>query len=247
MGVPDPRLNPYGDPPRRPRVRLSAIGEGWELFKAEWLTWVVIALIVMLCNAVVFGAVHGFTGRRLPAGGGGFHVQVPPVGQVLDVVLGSILNGFFLGGMFRTACLQIRGRRPKVSDLFELSNVLNELVIGSALYALICFAAAFLLVLPAFIASGVLMFTIPLIVDGRLKAVDALRTSWLALKDQWLAATVFHLLVNFATALGGCCCFVGLLFTMPLYSLSVAVLYRDFFLARPTVRVDKPTTLDPDF
>ena len=33
---------------------------------------------------------------------------------------------------------------------------------------------------------------IPLIVDGRLTALEAIRQSWRALKGEWIAATLFH-------------------------------------------------------
>jgi hypothetical protein len=56
--------------------------------------------------------------------------------------------------------------------------------------------------------------------------------SWRALKGQWLSATVFHVVLWGLSGLGACFCGVGLLFTAPIYSLGIAILYRDFFLAK---------------
>ena len=100
---------------------------------------------------------------------------------------------------------------------------------------------------PAFIAAGVLMFTVPLIVDGRLPPLDALQRSWRALKGEWLAGRDFHLVVNVIAGLGACCCCVGQFFTMPLYCLAIAVLYRDVFLAGKGFPTDKPASPDPYF
>ena len=103
---------------------------------------------------------------------------------------------------------------------------------GSVLYGLATVLGFGLLVVPGFIVSGVLMFTIPLIADGGLSATDALGQSWHALKHQWLSATVFHVVAGFVSGLGLCLCTVGFLVTAPMYCLSIAVLYRDFFMTK---------------
>lgn len=170
-----------------------------------------------------------------------------PAGGWLEVALSAVLNGFFLGGMFRMACLQVQGRRIDVGDLFGIRDVLPQLALGSAMVGLGCFFAAFCFVIPAFILAGVWMFAIPLIVDGRLPAPEAIARSWHALKGQWLMATLFFLAANFVTYLGACCFCVGVLFTMPLYCLSVAVLYRDFFLGKVAPDLATPHAPDPYF
>jgi hypothetical protein len=97
------------------------------------------------------------------------------------------------------------------------------------------------------VVAGVLMFTIPLVVDGRLAGTDAVRQSWHALKGQWLSAAAFHFVANLIAGLGACVFCVGILFTMPLYCLSVSVLYRDFFLDKGPDVLDKPVGPDPLF
>jgi uncharacterized membrane protein len=80
-----------------------------------------------------------------------------------------------------------------------------------------------------------------------LPAGEAIRTSWRALSGQWLAATLFHFIASVIPGLGVVCCFVGLYFTLPLYCLSIAVLYRDFFLSKGWLGPAKPSGPDPDF
>ncbi|GAC1465728.1 MAG: hypothetical protein NVSMB9_05620 [Isosphaeraceae bacterium] len=249
MPFDDPADAPYRGPLPSfpPRVRFGAIGEGWEFFKQRMGTWLLAGLIVVLGNWAVFGAVHAIIGTNFPPAGGGFRVQVPPPGPLLDALLAGVLNGFLLGGMFRMACLQVRGQPISVNHLFQVTDVLPELVIGSALYGLGCFLAASFCLLPAFVLAGVWMFTIPLIVDARLHAIDAIGQSWRALKREWLTATVFQLTTNLIAGLGACFCCGGLLFTMPLYCLSIAVLYRDFFLSDVPTDPVKPHPVDPYF
>ncbi|MFO0908371.1 MAG: hypothetical protein U0794_08425 [Isosphaeraceae bacterium] len=230
-----------------PRVRFEAISTAWAWFNAAPGTWIVASIAVLVANGVLHGAVETLAGSRLPRAGGGFHLTVPPSGRLVEFLLSSVVNGFFLGGMFRMACLQLRGRTIQVSDLFSVTDVLHELLIGTILVGLILFAATMAFVLPAFVAAGALMFVMPLIVDARLRATDAIRLSWDTLKGQLFQATVFHLLVNLLAGLGACLCVVGLVVTMPLYCLAVSVLYRDFFLTKPAPIQEKPLATDPDF
>ncbi len=79
----DANDDPFG-PSRRPRVRFGAIGEGWELFKAQWLTWIVAGLIVMLGNSMLIGAVHSIFHLKLPKGkGGGGFLVLSAAGRVI--------------------------------------------------------------------------------------------------------------------------------------------------------------------
>lgn len=237
----------YSDPRMvRPRVRFSAFGEAWEFFKERWGTWVLAGLIVVLGNAAVHGAISSVFGKGLPQGLG-VRVEVPPAGRLLEAVLTAILNGFFLGGIFHMACRQVRGLPIAVSDLFGITAVLTELAIGSGIYGASCCLLAPFGLIPAFILAGVWMFTVPLIVDAHLPALEAIRTSWRALKGEWLGATLFHFVAYSLAGLGACCLCVGLTMTMPLYGLSIAVLYRDFFLAKPPADSMKPPGPDPDF
>lgn len=229
------------------RVRFGAIGEAWGLFKERWPTWVVAGLIVTVTNTAVVGALHSVFHLKLPEGGGGFVVAVPPANDLVPAAVVMLVDGVLLGGLFRLACLQVRGRRIEIGDLFGVTDVLVELALGSALLGVALTVAASFCAVPAFVLAGVWMFTIPLIVDARLRAFNAFGASWQALKSQWFSATLFHLVAGFLAGLGFCCGVVGLFFTMPLYCLSIAVLYRDAFLGKAMGTAEKAIFPEPDF
>lgn len=249
MGMGDSSLDQHGFSvtPGRAHVRFGAIGEAWGLFKQQWGPWLVTALFVVIGNGAVAGFVFSLLGEKAPIGPGGFRLDVPPEGTLLEALLSAIVTGFSPGGMFRRACRQVRGERVGVMDLFDVTDVLSELAIGTTLLTLALFIAGAFCGIPAFILAGLLMFTLPLIVDARLSASEAIRTSWRALKGQWLAATLFHFIATVIAGLGVMCCFVGLYFTLPLYCLSVAVLYREFFLSKGSLGATKPSAPDPYF
>ena len=233
MGVVDDEMDSLGRAyPRAPLVRSGAIGEAWGLLMDRWPMWVLTVLIVLVCNSALGGVVFSLFGVQRIGGAGPFWMGLSSRGQAAQFVLTTAVNGLFLGGMFRMACRQIRGRVVGVETLFSVVDVLPQLLLGSILYGVATFLGFCAFFVPGFIVSGVLMFTLPLIVDGGLEATDAMAQSWHALKRQWLVATVFHMTAGFVAWLGVCLCGVGLLVTAPLYCLSIGILYRDFFMVK---------------
>jgi hypothetical protein len=246
MAFGDPNKNPHANPPG---VRFGAIGEGWALFREQTITWVLTSLVVLVANSVI----GGIAVSLLPAN---VKFKFDPNGFQLDSAHGptfvvalveSLVNGFLYAGMFRMACLQIRGRRIHVSDVFSVIDVAGQLAIGVILSYLLVSVGFGCCFLPGLVISGVLMFVAPLIVDGRLTGLDAIGRSWGALKGQMLSATLFYCVVVVLHSLGFIFCGIGLLFTMPIYCLAISVLYRDCFLGKPSFEANKPTTADPDF
>jgi len=250
MSVRDPQFD-WMDPhssPRRPVVRFDAIREAWHWLQAEWFTWAVAMIVVLLGNSLTTKVIDSFFHLGNGGGMGGFRWPMPREEMAVQVILGALINGFFVGGLFRMACRQVRGERIGVNDLFSVINVLGELALGSVLCAAaVAITSFFCFVIPGLIVHGLLMFTLPLIVDGGLPATTAMRSSWHALKGQWLTAAVFHVVTSFLSSLGVVFCCVGLLVTGPLYVLSVTVLYRDFFLTKGVSFQEKPAPPYSDF
>jgi hypothetical protein len=213
-----------------PTVQLGAIGEAWRLYRRHWGVWSLTMLVSIVGVAIGEGigtlllraASLGMLGGLIGLGDSG----VP----ILPVILGTIIAGFFLGGMIRMAVNQVRGRQPHLSDLTSITDVWFDLALGSGLLGLFLYVGWHLLVIPGLIVGGLLMFMYPLIVDARLPATGAILQSYHALKTQWLIATVVHLAVTAVAGLGGLLGGIGLVVTGPIYALSIAVMYRDLFL-----------------
>jgi hypothetical protein len=185
-----------------------------------------------IAGAGMFGGLLGLGGQRVP---------------VLHGLMGLIIAGFFIGGMCRMAINQVRGRRPQLEDLFSVTDVWFDLVLGSFLLGIPLLIGWNMLVIPGLIVAGLFMFMYPLIVDGHLPATGAMLRSFYATKSQWLLASVVHLAIaaaaGFGVLLGG----IGLIFTGPLYCLSLAVLYADVFLNPYSPTWDKPHEPFGDF
>jgi uncharacterized membrane protein len=137
--------------------------------------------------------------------------------------------GFFLGGLVRMATKQVQGHEARIEDLFSITDVWFDLLLSSLLYGAATFIGTMFCVIPGLIVSGLFMLAIPLVVEARLPATGALIQSWNALKAQWLMATVLHIVLMLVAISGSLLCGIGVLMTGPLYSLSLAILYHDFF------------------
>jgi hypothetical protein len=203
-----------------PLVQFSVIGEAWRLYKRQWVVWSLAMLIVIVCHSVLNGIAFAILAGH-PRG----------LGESLFGLIYYMSMGFFLGGMIRTASKQVNGQVPRIEDLFTVTDVWFDLVLCSLLYGLASFIGIGFCVVPGLIVSSLFMLGIPLVVEGRLPATGALIQSWNALKSQWLTATAFHLVLILLLHSGLVLCGIGILLTGPLYSLSLAILYHDFFPA----------------
>ena len=186
-----------------PEVRFGAIGEAWRLYRRHWTVWSLTTLVAIICVALGEGIAAIAT---LPSGRGcsaGCSSASGPRGS--RSCTGSwamAVAGFFLGGMIRMAVNQVRGRRPRLEDLFSVTDVWFDLCVGSILVGIPLMIGWSLFVIPGMVVAGLIMFVYPLIVDGRLPATGAMIQSYHALKSQWLLATIVHLGIAMVAGLG---------------------------------------------
>ncbi len=224
----------YAPAPMQPRVRFEIIGEAWSLFQQQMGTWVLAVLILFginfglafglgLIGAVAGLADTGSDGRpELSAGSVVF--------RVVTNVLTSAVSYFFIGGLYRMALKQLRGQQISVGDLFTAGDVLVPLFLSMLLYGLSVGGGLLLCIVPGFLIGGLMMLAPMIIVDKReTSPTAALKASWNALKPEMLSAALFMFVLGLVSISGLIGCGVGLLFTYPLFPISHAILYRDFF------------------
>jgi hypothetical protein len=229
-----PMYSGYGQPPK---IRFEVISEAWQLFTQQMKTWV-LAVLVMIVIMMIPGFIMGFgmvaamglgaaAGERGGAAIFGLGTMaVMFVGMLVMIVLAFIM----MGGLYRMAIKQVRGEPIQLSDLWSVTDVLPQLALGGLLMGLSMGIASLACYLPMFIVGGLLMLTIPLIVDQKMPAIEAMTRSWNTLKQEWLMAAVLYFVLNFVAGIGAIALYVGMLFTYPLLFLGTALVYRDFIL-----------------
>lgn len=198
---------PYGSP--TPQVRFDVITQAFALFQQQMGQWVVLTLVYLL----IMGVATVLLGL------------IPIVGGILSAIPALTL----MGGLYRAALKHIRGDAVQVSDLFDIGDIIGPLIVAGILTGIATSIGALLCVLPMFVVGGLLMFAVPMVADRGVDGVEALKASWNALKSQWLMAAVFYFVASLVGAVGALLCGVGLLFTLPIMILAIALLYRDFF------------------
>ncbi len=77
------------------------------------------------------------------------------------------------------------------------------------------------------------MFSMSYAIDENLGTVAAMRRSWDVLKPHILMASVLYLVLSIISSLGVFACFIGILVTMPLFYIAMAVLYES--MTRPAM------------
>jgi hypothetical protein len=221
----------------RPRIRFDAIPEAWGLLQQQMGTWVVATFLMIAFPLAIYAAWFVLIG----VAAGGFASRQghgPPSDAVGAIIVVSVIilmlalwivSTLTMGGMFRMAVRQVKGEPISPADIFSAIDTLPALLGSSILIALAGCAGAIMCIIPAYIVQGMLMLTHPLVLDQRMGAFDAVSSSWHALKEDMLMATLFHFALAFVASLGIFCCGVGLIFTFPMLPLGVAIIYRDFF------------------
>ena len=79
---------------------------------------------------------------------------------VVHAVVAAVVNGCFLGALFRLACKQVRGERFGPADLLGVSDVLPALAVGSVLYWAGCSVGFMMCFFPGLVFASLWMFAL---------------------------------------------------------------------------------------
>ena len=199
-----------GYTPQR-QINFEVFKGAWKLFEktpAVWLVTILLLVVAVGIPTLLLGWLIPFVGQFL--------------GQIPALILSC--------GVLRMAFKQIRGDEISVGDAFDVADIIAPAAIAGVLFMLATTIGSFLLVIPGLIVAGLLLFTFPLIADGKCKdGIEALKLSFETLKSEWLMATAFVLVEAILMVAGILFCGVGLLVAAPIIVLAQALLYRGYF------------------
>lgn len=220
--------------PPQDTIRFNAISRAWELYKSQIGTWVLISLIQLIVYFVtqtitqLLVAIPTAPSMATPSNLDPFVVVFALPSLLGAMVINLTVNYIVQGAVMGAAIKQVRGQGLQLGALGEVTQVLGNLIVVALLQTVIVAIGLALCILPGIVAIALLMFSVPLVVDQRIRGVEAIRQSFEMLKSQWLMATLFFIVVSTLGFVGFLLCGVGLILTLPLYYLSVAVAYNDF-------------------
>ncbi len=216
--------DPYGRPPG---VYFDSIGRAWTLVQANLATWVLSMVIVfalyygsIIClELFVFGGMitAGSRATALP-------LAIFPIAIVIGCVFQILLTGLMHMGL-----KQARNEQIGIGDIFSAFPQSVSVVIGMFVTSLIITVGIFLCIVPGLWLSGIFAFVPLLIADKNLTPIEALQLSYDTLKPHAWSLFALVFLSGLVGSLGGCLCGIGLLFTYPIYFVTIGISYNYFF------------------
>ena len=220
--------------PEAPTVKWGEwIGEGWQMFAEQWQQWVLLMLVFILLIAIPVAPLYLFIlGAQISMANDPSSAEPPTaIFALMPLIYIVILGGssFLMAGAYRAAFKQLRGGTIAISDLFSGADVFLKVLGGFLLVAILSMIGAVFCILPAFVVAGLFAYTQPLIIEGRLGVIDAMKASFDRTKGNWLMFTLFVFVVSLLAQVGSVACGIGLLATFPLLFTIQTVAYRDLF------------------
>ena len=180
----------------------SCFSRAWTLVSSDfWATIGVAALISLLCSAAS------------------------------STLIGIIVNGPLMGGLWLYFLKKARGEKPGVETAFSgFSIAFAPLMLAWLVAKLLTFLGFLCLILPGIYLMVAWKFTLPLVADKRLAFWPAMELSRRVVTRHWWKFLAFGLLAFLLNAAGFLVlCGLGMFFTAPFTLAAAAYAYEDIF------------------
>ena len=195
----------------------EAIKFGFGLAKKHILFFIGIFIIVALFSGLSTSLKNLVNAQREPLLYGILYITLFIINMVIGIGLIKIVLEF------------IDEKKPKFSDLFYYKPIVNYFI-ASIIQGILSLVGFILLIIPGIIISTRLQYVSYLIVDKKLKPVDAVKKSWSITHGNTWNLFFFGILLGLINLLGLIFLVVGLFVTVPLSMLAVAFVYRKLLL-----------------
>lgn len=185
-------------------------------------------IVAMLIYGAISGALNGISSVISAASG-----QNPSVATstlLLLISLVSAVIGFLLNaGIYKMAIHHVRSGQADIAKMFDIADVIVPVIIASLLATIATVLGLIACIIPGILISILFLMAIPIIVDQKADAIDALKLSWDTTKPYLGSFIVLGLLLFVINIAGFCACFIGLFVTYPLTFITLALVYRNLF------------------
>ena len=194
------------------------LGEGWKLFKENGVNFAAATLIILLVNLVASA--------------------IPFAGLL---VAGPLLAGLSLMALDAT-----RGEKPGIGRMGGITDHLGATVLIGILTGVFGFIGTLLLVIPGIMVFGWYFFSYMIAVDTGAGGWASMERSRAFGFQNQVGVFVFALMVIAVNLLGALLFGIGLLVSIPVTTLAVAVAYQDHLAGEATAQIpETPTTPPP--
>ena len=192
----------------------SCLRRGWALVRSDfWPLVGVTALVLALLSAV---SSIGEASRSV----GNVHFGTS--------VLGILLGGPLMGGLYLHFLKKIRGERVHVETAFSgFSNAFLHLLLASFVTGVLTTLGFICLILPGVYLCVAWFFTLPLVIDKRLDFWPAMQLSRRVISKHWWKFLGFLIVLGLVNLAGLICCCVGVFVTLTVSLAALMYAYED--------------------
>jgi len=205
--------------------------EVFRLWSARWQVWVLQGLAVLLISGGISLILSVIAGIIIIT-----HSPKDPAIGFVTMIYGAIYGTLvlmgvtllFLGpGMVLTALKQLRGQEISASDVFLGARY----ALGDLLISFTTGLGAFLCCVGIYLTAGLLFMALPLYVDRKISATDAISISWKTASGNLWLYVLFAFVLALAAGVGHSVCGIGIIVTLPWLMIGQAVAYERTFNA----------------
>jgi len=239
-----PRYFPGGRgpvPSGPPVVRFAALGEAWEFVKQDFANFAVGALVAMVLGGIagyIFQAPSSFLMFSSINSGEG---HLPPPFQMYPstfsfwalymagFIVSQTLNYVLTSGLYSMSLKRLRGENYSVTNIFDGFKAVGPLAIAGLLVSLLTMVGSMLLVIPGIMVMGAFAFVPLICMDQKAGPIEAMSISLNAMKKDFFMMGILVFVASIAAALGFCACGIGVIFTLPILHMTVALHYHAYF------------------
>lgn len=209
----------------------DVIGESWRLVKGTKgiiFGGLVIFYVVMFVATSVLGAIFGAIGLLSEAS-----LSAILIGQFVISVLASALTYPFLAGVNMVGIRRAANQPVSFNEVFSGLGMFVPLLITAVVMTVLVYIGSLLLLLPGIYLGVAYMLAMPLVIERGLSPWQALETSRKAISQHWFKVFGLFLVLGLIMALSMIPLGIGLIWSMPLFIISMGVLYRTIFGVLP--------------
>lgn len=208
-------------------INWSWFSEAWRLFNKCRTIWIASGLVVylpILMAAILFSTPSLNTNSQNT--GNDSSATIGPIAGFVLCLATFLLQIILNHTTSVIANKQVRGEPVTFSDLFRYWPSMWSMLGYNVCCLILFYFGLFLFVVPAICVVAFLAPGMALIADG-ISVGDSLRHSFTAMKRDPIGAILFALAWNALVMVSAIPCGIGLLVTLPMVNILMALIYRD--------------------
>lgn len=213
-------------------VYFEFIGKAWEMIKTNFGQWAVASILFMVLSYAT--AIPG-TILQLATGNSGPEVATRGVSasfiiiMLVSYIIQFAFTGVLAAGFIRFVLHQLDGNAADFGQMFvPFRNLIPNMITSLITYFMLAIGFACCIV-PGIYLTGNLLFTNVLVTEGNLQPGDSIRLSFDRMKPHAWNMFGLYFVAALASGLGVFACCVGLLVTLPILYVVLAMQFRVLF------------------